>query len=157
MIDINTMGISIKASWILRWIREKDWQDYPSYLCTGRDVKNVEQIKSNGFNNHGAIKTVVECWGKFLVDFYKWNGNVLGARVFENESLSNSLALGGVNNTFSQQRWNEIRGEMINVKLQDILSDDWLMVEKHELEGRLGVEITQAEYSILGLGRGLEK
>ena len=91
------------------------------------------------------------------MDFYKWNGNVLGALVFENESLSNSLALGGVNNTFSQQRWNEIRGEMINVKLQDILSDDWLMVEKHELEGRLGVEITQAEYSILGLGRGLEK
>ena len=152
LIDINTMGISIKASWIPRWIREEDWQDYPSYLCTGRNVRNIEQIKSTDFNNHGAIKTVVDCWGKFLREFYKWNGNILGAQIFENGLLCNGLVLGGVNNTFMQLRWNEIRGEMINVKLQDFLNDNWLMVEKQELEGRLGIEVSQAEYFRLRQG-----
>jgi hypothetical protein len=30
LIDANTMNTSIKASWPVRWIREGDWQDYPS-------------------------------------------------------------------------------------------------------------------------------
>jgi len=95
LIDINTMGICIKASWIPRWIREKDWQDYPSFFCTGRDVRKIEQLKNTVYNNHGVLKNILESWGKFVIEFYRWNGNILGARIFENETLNNHLTLGG--------------------------------------------------------------
>jgi hypothetical protein len=44
LIDINILNTSIKASWIVRWQKEREWQDYPSFYATGRNVTNVEQV-----------------------------------------------------------------------------------------------------------------
>ena len=48
LIDVNVLNTSIKASWISRWQRERDWRDYPSWYATGAEVGNIEQNQQRG-------------------------------------------------------------------------------------------------------------
>jgi len=146
LIDVNTLNTSIKASWVPRWQREKDWRDYPSYYATGEDVGKFEQKNFGVDFIPEIIGDIMSSWKTVMIEFYRYEGNILEAKAFENIALSRDIRTNGINNVFTRDRWREIRESWINCKIKDILSEDWQILEKLEIEQKMDCRIAFAEY-----------
>ena len=146
LIDVNALDMSIKASWISRWQREMDWRDYPSFYATGTNVGDIEQLSHIGIFIPDIIRDIMGKWDSFLKIYYAYEGNILEAPLFENRALSTDDRTNSINGIFSGERWRLIRNNWINIKVKNVLSEEWHLLEKVAIELMTNTHITYAEY-----------
>ena len=146
LIDANTMNMSIKASWIARWIREGEGQDYPSYYATGLDVRKIEQISPDPINTPLVILDIVKMWAGFMVEYYKHNCNILRAKIFENVSLKGETGEFINKQIFNANRWGGIRERWIDLEVRHLITEEWVCLTKEEIEDNTGTGLNYVEY-----------
>jgi hypothetical protein len=147
IIDMNEMNVSLKANWIKKWIGEREVPDFPRERVLKGGERSVEQLSIEDIDM-GMFRItgdIVGQWDKVKEKFYDIGNNITGARIFENAGIRQGE--GKLENyIFGIERYEEIRGNVRNIRIEDIASGEGMVKDKNIVERTLGIALNMAEY-----------
>jgi hypothetical protein len=147
MFDINELNMCIKASWLGRWKRNLENKDYYGLVLAPDGVEKAEEIDTDRIMEEGGIvlSDIAQNWEKYKKAYYKEGNAVLEAVIRGNKTLGREgktlweLVLG-------RRRYGAMMGNVGEIKLGDILSEDGNLRDKMYIERILGANLQWAEY-----------
>jgi len=146
IIDANIMNKSIKCAWIKRWQNETVMMDYPRTLVLKEVEANLDRVQnSRGENGRGILGGIVDCWMEFKKKYYECGENYKYATLFGNSALDpegNGIEEG----IFGRVRYREMRAQLQEVRLGDVIYDNGAIKGRNQLNRMLEVNINWAEY-----------
>jgi hypothetical protein len=146
LIDINVMSICVKSAWFNKWVKQPQTIDLNGLKSGVRIATPIEQwrcndrLRSSDPTTHG----IFSAFTSYKRLFYRLSKNNGMALLFENDGLLEGKKNIGLD-IFGEQRYNEIREFIINLKIFEFFSNGRLK-DKAELEEQLHFRLNMAEY-----------
>ena len=146
MFDMKTMNMCIKAGWVKRWLNNKFGRDYAEMWCTKGlktpDIINMANMNTERWRSSGEI---MKKWVEYKLQFYKIGRNMLEAKMFFNELYTVEGRIMKVN-AFSGTRERANAERLVQFKVSDFMSRDFVTLDKRGMETVLGFGINMVEF-----------
>jgi hypothetical protein len=151
MIDMRVMNVCLKSLWISRLIYVHGKPDYVSVIMLdgndleGRDV-DYERIGNRLRQGGGGaiLENILRSWREFKDEFYRVDGNMLKAKLFDNECVM----IGGVKieDFVFGNRYMDLRDTIHERSVGDYIDEGNRIKSKIEIENMQNIRINWAEY-----------
>jgi hypothetical protein len=151
MMDMRIMNECFKSVWIRRIKEMKREPDYMAAVTLGTDgmtegMFDYERVgnRTMAITPGPIILDIIENWRRFKFEYYRVGHNVLGALLFGNVGIDRdnrsmeTVIFGG--------RYGEVRDRIGGIVVGDLVDERRLVKEKGEIENRLEIRMTWAEY-----------
>jgi hypothetical protein len=148
IMDVNTLNVCMKASWVERWKRELPERDYiAATVWNQQDGYEAWKVDCRNIRGKGLwiMEDIIIAWNKFRINFYEWGNNINVAEAFGNsalfedgETMEEKVFMGG--------RQNMMRGALSGKKIRDVCNLEGSILDKVLVEQRLGVTLSWVEY-----------
>jgi hypothetical protein len=89
MVDIKTLDLCIKASWIFKWCKNLNIRDYGDVRVINGMYRNLDQIKRGeiSYRKFKGSEPILDAFLKYKLEFYRMESNIMGAKMFGNVGL----------------------------------------------------------------------
>jgi hypothetical protein len=89
MVDIKTLDLCIKASWIFKWCKNLHIRDYGDVRIINGMYRNLDQIKRGeiSYRKFKGSEPILDAFLKYKLEFYKMESNIMGVKMFGNVGL----------------------------------------------------------------------
>ena len=148
IVDSYKMDMYIKANWIRRWMNNKWIKDYSECICLKGEYEELDCVNISDIHllrDCMASKTIMMRWAEYKGEFYKVGRNVYGALVFGSEFVIGNTRPQKIS-VFDVERERELAAIMRQIRVKDLLNEQWHAKDKQGMEREIGGLITFAEF-----------
>jgi len=146
LVDIHVLNNCVKANWINRWVVNRECADIIGYRGNVNFEKPVDQwCVDETIAQSDKLKYSIMCeWRHFKQQFYRVQGNIGNACLFENDGILAGRKNIGIT-VFGMERYNNIS---VIKKLLPVKSffRQGSVKPKMEMEQVIGMQMNMAEY-----------
>jgi len=146
LIDAHSLNLCAKASWVSRWVHNKECRDLNGMRGVLDFLKPVDQwgpLEDRRLTDP-LTYNILEGWKNYKRLFYKSGGNIGQAMLFENDGiLENSRNIGYT--VFGRERYLAFPQGTKRKKVYEFFVNG-VQKSKAEIENTLGSRINMAEY-----------
>jgi hypothetical protein len=148
IMDVNTLNVCMKASWVERWKRELPERDYMAAIVWNQqDGYETWKIDCRNIRGKGLriMEDIIIAWNKFRKNFYEWGNNINMAELFGNSALFDDGET-MEEKVFTGERQNVMRDALRGKMIRDVCNVEGSILDKIVVEQRLGVILSWVEY-----------